>query len=516
MIQLQYVGHASWLIFNDRVRILCDPWLNPHGVFFSSWFQFPANDHLDIDDLKQVDLIYLSHTHEDHFDPWFLDQVDKSIPILAARFDSSDLRNRVADLGFEQVIELEEERVHSAGGLDCRIYKDEDHGMYFDSALLVSDAMTRVLNQNDCRLDETIAKRIGDEGGVDALLKFYSGASAFPLAYQYDESAMKQHCANKRKRSLASLISYGQMTQARVVIPCSGPAAFLDDELFHWNDFDERDENPFPNMATAVRYVEAHDQVAELVMPGDLWSVSRSAMELQARTLEPDEVYGDVKRYLTEYAARKRPIINERLAQLEANTEEPGELLHQRVEEIAASQHFLQNIDLDILWEFTGAKPGKFWMSLHADDPPKLEPFHEQPFQYRYTIDSRYAVEILRRRAVDWEDFFLSLRFSAWREPDLFNYYFYSLLKHMDRERLEEAEQAFFADRREDEMFDLEHDGRQLRVQRYCPHLGSDLSEIGVIEGDQLVCPRHGWTFCLQTGKCLNVEGEQLHIELFE
>ena len=251
-------------------------------------------------------------------------------------------------------------------------------------------------------------------------------------------------------------------------------------------------------------------------MPGDLWYVSHVGMELRERTLEPDCVYRDVRRYLTEYAARKRPLIDEQLRRLDANHEDPGELLQKRVEEISASTHFLQHIDLDILWEFTGAKAGKFWMSLHAGKTPKLEPFQDQPFQYRYTIDGRFAVEILRRSAVDWEDFFLSLRFSAWREPDRFNYYFYSLLKHMDRKRLEEAEQAFFDDCREDEMFDVEHDGRQLRVQRYCPHRGSDLSEIGVIDGEQLVCPRHGWTFCLKTGKCLNVEGEQLRIELFE
>lgn len=516
MIQLQYVGHASWVISNDNIRILCDPWLNPHGVFFSSWFPFPANDHLDLNALKQVDLIYLSHTHEDHFDPWFLEQVDKSIPILGARFDSSDLRDRIDELGFERMIELEEDEVYSAGGFDCRIYKDEDHGMYFDSALLVNDESTRILNQNDCRLDETIARRIGDEGGLDALLKFYSGASAYPLAYEYDDEKMRMLCAKKRKRSLESLTSYGEMTKARTVVPCSGPAAFLDPELFHLNDFEDSDDNAFPNMSTAVRYLRERGKQAELVMPDDVWDVSPDGMELRSRTLAPEAVYGDVRAYLTEYAERKRPIIRERLAKLEENPEDPAELLRMRLDEVSASKHFLKQIDLDIVWDFTGAKPAKLWMSLHRDRPPKLEAFDNQPHQYRYTIDSKFAVEILRRPAVDWEDFFLSIRFSAWRDPDRFNYFLYSLLKHMDRRRLEQVEQAFLGESREDEMFDLDHDGQQLRVQRYCPHLGTDLSEIGVIEGDQLRCPRHGWTFCLETGKCMNVDGEQLRVEAFE
>ena len=38
------------------------------------------------------------------------------------------------------------------------------------------------------------------------------------------------------------------------------------------------------------------------------------------------------------------------------------------------------------------------------------------------------------------------------------------------------------------------HDGRLRGGPRTCPHLDHDLAE-GWVEGDELVCPGHGWAF---------------------
>lgn len=44
-------------------------------------------------------------------------------------------------------------------------------------------------------------------------------------------------------------------------------------------------------------------------------------------------------------------------------------------------------------------------------------------------------------------------------------------------------------------------DGRSFAVPDSCPHDGGLLSD-GFIEGDRLVCARHGWEFDLETGAC--------------
>ena len=66
-MQVTSVGHAGFHIRTEAGSILCDPWVNP--AYFASWFPFPDNSGLDWDALGDVDYLYVSHLHKDHFDP---------------------------------------------------------------------------------------------------------------------------------------------------------------------------------------------------------------------------------------------------------------------------------------------------------------------------------------------------------------------------------------------------------------------------------------------------------------
>jgi ferredoxin-nitrite reductase len=52
-----------------------------------------------------------------------------------------------------------------------------------------------------------------------------------------------------------------------------------------------------------------------------------------------------------------------------------------------------------------------------------------------------------------------------------------------------------------DEVAVFKHKGRLCAIQNICPHEGGQLSK-GRIEGDEVVCPLHGYKFNLQTGSC--------------
>ena len=45
-------------------------------------------------------------------------------------------------------------------------------------------------------------------------------------------------------------------------------------------------------------------------------------------------------------------------------------------------------------------------------------------------------------------------------------------------------------------------DGRFLAVENLCSHDDALLSE-GMLEGEEVICPRHGARFCLRTGEAL-------------
>ena len=67
--------------------------------------------------------------------------------------------------------------------------------------------------------------------------------------------------------------------------------------------------------------------------------------------------------------------------------------------------------------------------------------------------------------------------------------------------------------------------GRLLACRDRCTHMGAPLSG-GSLVGDAVVCAWHGWTFDLETGRCLNrdwtavetypvrVVGDQYEIEV--
>jgi nitrite reductase/ring-hydroxylating ferredoxin subunit len=46
-----------------------------------------------------------------------------------------------------------------------------------------------------------------------------------------------------------------------------------------------------------------------------------------------------------------------------------------------------------------------------------------------------------------------------------------------------------------------------LAIGNECPHQGGSLCD-GMVEGDIVICPRHGWEFDLRSGACMTVPGE--------
>ena len=95
-------GHASMRIDTAAGSILCDPWVNP--AYFASWFPFPDNSQLDWETLGQVDYLYVSHLHRDHFDAEHLKRfVSKKATVLLPEFPTSRAGGRAAGAGLHQL-----------------------------------------------------------------------------------------------------------------------------------------------------------------------------------------------------------------------------------------------------------------------------------------------------------------------------------------------------------------------------------------------------------------------------
>jgi len=114
-MKFQYISHATALVEDGGIQVLCDPWLGGR-TYYGSWAQYPSPD-VTPADLADVDYIYISHIHPDHIHEQTLEQFNTDIPVLIHDFQFDFLTQNIEALDFD-VIELPHgERTHLDGDL---------------------------------------------------------------------------------------------------------------------------------------------------------------------------------------------------------------------------------------------------------------------------------------------------------------------------------------------------------------------------------------------------------------
>ena len=102
-MRMTFLGHAGWFAETRHGSVLCDPSFTP--AYFGSWFPFPRNDGLDPAVLGEVDYLYVSHLHRDHFDPaWLARNVNKEARVLLPEFGIDLLARELESLGFRNLV----------------------------------------------------------------------------------------------------------------------------------------------------------------------------------------------------------------------------------------------------------------------------------------------------------------------------------------------------------------------------------------------------------------------------
>jgi UDP-MurNAc hydroxylase len=202
-MRITYIGHAGFMVDVGPEAILCDPWLSPAGAFAGSWFQWPANDHIEPDSLERATHLYVSHHHRDHFDEWFLDGRSRSfkerVQVVLARYPHGDLRGMMEDCGYAKIHEVHQGTVFTTDAGTELFLQRELNPLHQDSSITIHADGITFTNSNDCKL---IAPQEGDivdrYGSVDALAMQFSGATFHPTSYEYPEDELLKICRFRR------------------------------------------------------------------------------------------------------------------------------------------------------------------------------------------------------------------------------------------------------------------------------------------------------------------------------
>ena len=157
---------------------------------------------------------------------------------------------------------------------------------------------------------------------------------------------------------------------------------------------------------------------------------------------------------------------------------------------------------MTVFFDINGPDGGK-WI-VNFSKKPFFKKFEQDDhYDYKYSFHSKWLKRILYEK-LPWEDFFLSLRFASWRDPDIYNDHLLGLLKFND-EPATRAVEIFEKQKSDETIFVTATDGKKYEIQKFCPHTGASL-DAGIVTDKQIECLRHHYIFDLETGKCMNAK----------
>ena len=508
------VGHAGIFIETDFGSILCDPWFTP--AFFGSWFVFPRNDQLPTDLLErmeQADYLYVSHIHADHLDEeWLANHVRRDTTVLVPGFPTRELERILRGFGFTDIVRtIDGQEITLNGDLRIAIHVETSitDGPGGDSALVVSDGRSRLVNQNDCRTNDLNA--LTAHGPVDLHWLQYSGAIWYPMVYDETPERMREMIDAKVDSQLTRAMRYVEAIGARAVVPSAGPPAFLDPELYRFNMITGDELSIFPDQRVFMERLAAAGRVGVLAIPGTAIDITPDAITVThpMPDAEVTAIFEHKDDYLRHYQTDWLPWLEAMKRDWASPTPDLLHTLQAWWEPLLALAPTLRtNVGANCLMRLGD-------LQVLIDFPAgQVRPYDGEPYRYRFDIQRELVETVAAARAVDWSNaLFLSCRFSAWREGP-FNEYLYNFFKSLSVERMRRAEAEALR------KTDPDRGGiasQEIRIgdhicERACPHRQADLSVFGEIDGDQLVCTLHGWRFDLETGECLTATDRKLRI----
>jgi len=240
-LKLTYLQNAGVIIENSGEKILCDPWL-VDGCFYGAWYHYPKFEFTP-KEFDDIDYIYISHIHPDHFDVKTLQQLKKSIPILIHEFPQKFLKKNIERLGFK-VEEIPNNKRTKLGKTSINIIAADNcnpevcsrvFGCNFDSTQfgtnqidtfsIIDNDEQVIVNSNDCpfEIGQNTAKMIKEEYPIiDLFLVGYSGASDYPCSYDIEFSEKKAEAQKKKIKRLQNAVDYIRIFDPKYYMPFAG------------------------------------------------------------------------------------------------------------------------------------------------------------------------------------------------------------------------------------------------------------------------------------------------------
>lgn len=439
-MKITHLTSATELITVNGIKILTDPWLDD-GIYYGSWYSYPPSK-VDTELLKDIDYIYISHIHPDHFCEKTMHRLDKSTPILIHNFSEKFLKMKIELLGFNNIIELpHNERFLLKNDVYINILaadncNPEICGKAFgcfalsngpkktnqiDSLCVIDNGKFVLVNTNDCPYPiarEALLKVKEDYDKIDFLLVGYTGASLYPYAMSdYSDKKMKE----AQKATKIKAMMFGAQTineiQPRFYMPFAGTY------LLGGSNWELNKYSPMPELQEATEFIGEQFGIHEAGIKSILLNYGETfdlASETQSKAYTPvnkDERWDYIENVLSKqkYTFENNPI---------PTLEEMNALIPKAVERFNFKT---ENLGFNSKTSVLIALPESKLLKIDCSEFPTKHEIIEntpanliEPYIY-FEIDPRLLFQMLKGpRYAHWNNMEIGALLKMKRRPDVY------------------------------------------------------------------------------------------------
>jgi L-ascorbate metabolism protein UlaG (beta-lactamase superfamily) len=145
MMRVTWVGHACLLVETPQGNLITDPWLvDPCLYEIVVHAQQPS---LNVNALPKIDVICITHTHYDHFDPRTLQHLPKTALVIIPPSPARRLAEKLYHLGFTRVQTLPNWKSITAHGMTVTAIPSS--GIPEECGFVVSDRDSTIFHAAD-------------------------------------------------------------------------------------------------------------------------------------------------------------------------------------------------------------------------------------------------------------------------------------------------------------------------------------------------------------------------------
>ncbi len=277
-LHITYVSHACLRIEGEFGSLLCDPWFLNEPVYDYVMWKFPPAVMPPEELLKDLDYLYITHSHEDHFHIPSIDHIPRDVQVLLPEFThtpclrAQTMERIMREMGFSRLRKIRPWDTYLLGGKTPLTVvpsaKSRAHD-WENSGFVIEHPDCRLINMNDNCDDEELCNEIHARW-PDFDIGFIQTAaiSIFPACYRMSEEE-KEEMARNKKETFTQQQRLIEMLKLKRVVPFAGDFGWYDERYFKHN-WQGRS-----TLKILENWIRDHypDRYVTTLYPSDTWSI---------------------------------------------------------------------------------------------------------------------------------------------------------------------------------------------------------------------------------------------------